>query len=121
MYKVFQISNWFKERTLVIAVLGLVIISLVIHFTLFDGIHAGNIKGVVTKPYVKTYNSFRVGSTNTQKAKVTLENGDLITVICKTKCFINTNISVDIYNPLLFGKTVYVYENTPNKLFKRDK
>ena len=116
----FQISNWLKERTLVIAVLGLIIISFIIHFTLFDGIYGGNVKGVVTKVYVKNYKSFRVGSTNTQKARVTLENGDLITVICKTKCFINTNITVGIFNPIMFGKTVYIYENTPNKQLKWD-
>ena len=116
----FQISNWLKERTLVIAILGIIITSFFIHFTIFDGIHAGNVKGVVTKPYVKNYKSFKVGSTNIQKAKVTLENGDLITVICKTKCFINTNITVGVFNPIMFGKTVYVYENTPNKALQQD-
>lgn len=104
--------NWVKSYSfLIIPVLGLVLIASLIHFTLFDGVHVGEAKGVVKKVYIKSYLGWRVGGSSLHKAKVELENGDVVSVICEIHCKFGLRIKVQVYEPIFSTNKVYIYKN----------
>jgi hypothetical protein len=104
--------NWIKSNSfLVIPFLGLILIAGLIHFTLFDGIHVGEVRGVVEKVYIKSYPGWRVGGSSLHKAKVELESGDVVAVICEAHCKYRLRIKVQVYEPIFSANKIYIYKN----------
>ena len=103
--------NWIKSNNSIFyPVLGLVLVAGFIHFALFDGIHTGEVKGVVKKVYVKAYPSWRYGSTSLDKAKLELETGELVNVICENHCKVGLKITVQIFEPIFSKNKIYIYK-----------
>jgi hypothetical protein len=104
--------NWVKSYSfLAFPVLGLVLIAGLIHFALFDGIHVGEARGVVKKVYIKSYPGWRVGGSSLHKAKIELENGDVVAVVCEIHCKYGLRIKVQVYEPIFSTNKVYIYKN----------
>jgi len=111
---------WRQYRILLIIVMTLGLSLIVFQFSLFEGIHSGEIKGVVKNTYYKTYGGYR-GASSLRKAKLLTNNNGLVNVICEIQCIIGSTITVQVYRPIFFGSNIYIYEDAYNKLFKRDK
>jgi hypothetical protein len=108
---------WRRYRVLLVIVIGLALSPFVFHFSLFDGIHEGEIKGVVKKTYYKTYGGPR-GASSLRKAKLMITDVGLVSVICEMQCIIGSTIIVQVYRPIFFGDKIYIYENTFDKMFE---
>jgi hypothetical protein len=103
--------HWIKSNQfLSFTVLGLVAIALVIHFTLFDGIHIGEAKGTIKKVYVQTYSGWKVGGSSLYKAKLELETGEIVSVVCEITCKYGSTIKAQVYEPIFSSKRIYIYK-----------
>jgi hypothetical protein len=103
--------HWIKSNQfLSFTVLGFVAIALVIHFTLFDGIHVGETKGTITKVYVQSYSGWKVGGSSLYKAKLELETGETVAVVCEIICKYGSRIKVQVYEPIFSSKKIYIYK-----------
>jgi len=106
-----MLMNWIKSNSFIlIPVLGLVLVTGFIHFALFDGIHIGETKGVVKKVYVKDYPSWKGGGTSLDKAKLELETGGVVNVVCENHCKVGLKITVQIFEPIFSNNKVYIYK-----------
>ena len=106
-----MLMNWIKSNSFIsIPVLGLFFVTGFIHFALFDGIHIGEAKGFVQKVYVKAYPSWKGVGTSLHKAKLELETGGLVNVVCENHCKVGLKITVQIYEPIFSNNKVYIYK-----------
>jgi len=98
------------NRLLTSIILTFALIAIVIHYAVFDGIHKGEVRGIVKEVYVKGYAGWKAGSSFRHKAKLELENGQTVSVFCENHCKPNTRITVQVYEPIFSTKTIYVYK-----------
>jgi len=103
--------HWIKSnKFLSFTVSGFVVIALIIHFTLFDGFHVGEAQGTIKKVYVKAYSGWKVGVSSLYKAKLELETGETVSVVCEIICKYGSRITVQVYEPIFSNKKVYIYK-----------
>ena len=106
-----MLRNWIKSNSFIaFSAIGLVLVAGVIHFALFDGIHIGETRGIVKKVYVKAYPSWKGGGTSLNKAKLELETGELVNVVCENHCKLGLKITVQIFEPIFSNNKVYIYK-----------
>ena len=96
---------------LFIPVIGLVFVAALIHFTLFDGIHVGETRGIVKKVYIKSFHERIAGGSAIHKAKIELDNGDVVAAICEIRCNYGLRIKVQVYKPIFSTNKIYIYRN----------